>query len=259
MGKGRVEPGRGRRPSLVKQQRAKSLRPFYITLAVVAVLGVALITRSATRAKAGPRATDVNVTAAQAEGYQLGNPKAPVQILQFADFECPACGQFATVTEPDVRKRIVGAGTASYTFFDFPLPQHKNSMAASNAAACAADQGKFWEMHDRLFLGQPEWASEAVSNPRKVFSRYATEIGLNVDAWEACYDERRHESRILANKAEGERRHVQSTPTFVIGRKQIPGSLTYDQIKAYVDSAAVEFATAAAARTDSARGRSAQH
>jgi protein-disulfide isomerase len=242
----------------VKQQRAKSMRPFYISLAVVAVLGIALITRSATRAKAGPRATEVNVTAAQAEGYLLGNPKAPVQILEFADFECPACGQFATVTEPDVRKRIVDAGTASYRFFDFPLPQHKNSMAASNAAACAADQGKFWEMHDRLFFGQPEWESSAVSNPKKVFSRYAKEIGLNVDTWGACYDEQRHQTRILANRAEGERRHVQSTPTFVIGRKQLPGSLTYDQIKAYVDSAAVEFATAAAARADSSRGRSTQ-
>jgi protein-disulfide isomerase len=235
------------------------MRPFYIALAVVAVLGAALITRSATRAKAGPRATEVNVTAAQAEGYLLGNPKAPVQILEFADFECPACGQFATITEPDVRKRIVEAGLASYTFFDFPLPQHKNSMAASNAAACAADQGKFWEMHDRLFLGQPDWESEAVRNPKKVFSRYAKELGLNMDAWESCYDQQRHQTRILANRAEGERRHVQSTPSFVIGRKLIAGSLAYDQLKAYVDSAASEFATAAAARADSQQRRSAQH
>ena len=259
MGKNRLEPGRGRRPGLVKQQRAKSKRPFYIALAVLAVVGVAVIARLATGSKAGRHATEVNVTAAQAEGYLLGNPKAPVQILEFADFECPACGQFATVTEPDVRKRIIEPGTASYRFFDFPLPQHKNSMAASNAAACAADQGKFWEMHDRLFFGQPEWETNAVRNPKKVFTRYAKELGLNVDTWTSCYDEQRHQNRILANRAEGERRNVQSTPTFVIGRKQVPGSLAYDQLKAYVDSAAVEFATAAAARADSAQDRSTKH
>jgi protein-disulfide isomerase len=211
-----------------------------------------LIVRAAGRSGASARAVDVQATPAQAEGYLLGNPNAPVQIMEFADYECPHCGEFATITEPDVRKRIVEAGLASYRFFDFPLPGFRNSLPASNAAACADDQGKFWEMHDRLFHSQPEWSSQVTNNPKKIFLRYAKDIGLDTDAWGKCYDEQRHLPRILANRQEGIRRNVQSTPTFVIGSKMIAGAIPFDMLKAYVDSAAAQFAQQATARADSA-------
>ncbi len=99
------------------------------------------------------------------EGIYVRPADAPVQILEFADFECPACGNYSVVTEPDVRKRIIDPGLAQVTYYDFPLPQHKNTMTASEAAACANDQGKFWEMHDRLFQGQTDWNTEATSDP----------------------------------------------------------------------------------------------
>ena len=122
-----------------------------------------------------------------------------MQILEFADFECPGCGNFATVTEPDVRKRIIEAGLANFTFYDFPLPMHKNSQAAHNAAACAADQNKFWEMHDRLFGTQDQWNTQATDNPKPFFEKYASDIGLDTKAWESCFDDRKHQGRILAN------------------------------------------------------------
>ncbi|MBK5189543.1 MAG: thioredoxin domain-containing protein [Gemmatimonadaceae bacterium] len=186
---------------------------------------------------------------ARAEGYLLGNANAPVQIMEFADFECPACGNFSVITEPDVRTRIVNTGLASYRFFDFPLPMHKNSMAASNAAACAADQGKFWEMHDTLFRNQPEWNGEATDDPKKIFLGYVKSLGINTDTWEKCFDAQTHQARILGNQAEGNRRKVQSTPTFVIGTRLIPGAMTYDVFKAYVDSATKEAAAAPRADT----------
>ena len=130
------------------------------------------------------------------------------------------------------------------TFYDFPLPQHKNSPGAHNAAACAGDQGKFWEMHDRLFGMQDQWNTEATDNPKPFFEKYAQDIGLDTKAWEACYDARKHQNRIMANLAEGERRQVGSTPTFFIGNKMYPGSLPYDVMKAIVDSAAKKPAVA---------------
>jgi protein-disulfide isomerase len=150
----------------------------------------------------------------------------------------------------------VNTGLASYRFFDFPLPMHKNTMAASNAAACAADQGKFWEMHDALFRNQPEWNTEATSEPKIIFLGYVKTLGLNTDVWEKCFDEQLHQSRILANQAEGNRRRVQSTPTFVIGKRMIPGALSYDQFKAYVDSATKEAASAPVAHADSTAAKS---
>ena len=254
MGEDRVGKGR-RRANVVKQQRAQSTKQFYLALLVVAIIGGLLIWRTAGKTNSRIVATNVKATPAQAEGYLMGNPNAPVQIMEFADFECPACGQFATITEPDVRKRIVETGLASYRFFDFPLTEiHKNTLAASNAAACAADQGKFWEMHDQLYMHQPEWSTEATSNPKKFFERYAGQIGLDVGTWSKCYDDEPHLQRIMSNRAEGERRNVRQTPTFVIGTKMIPGSLSYDMIKAYVDTAAAQVAQSAVAADTGAKG-----
>ena len=102
-------------------------------------------------------------------------------------------------------------------------------------------------MHDELFRNQPEWNGEATDNPKKIFLGYVKALGMNSDTWEKCYDEQQHQSRILANQAEGNRRKVQSTPTFVIGTRMIPGSMSYDVFKAYVDSATKEAPAAAKA------------
>jgi len=222
--------------------RNASSRPknFYYILGAIAVAGASILGYTLLRKPANPVGTEVAfnpATSGPAQGYTMGNPDAPVKIIEFADFECPGCAQFATVTEPDVRKRIVEAGLANFTFYDFPLPQHRNSLSAHNAAACANDQGRFWEMHDRIFLGQDQWNTQAASNPKPFFEKYATDVGLNVQMWEACYDARRHQGRIMANMAEGERRKVGSTPTFIIGTKMYPGSIPYDMLKSIVDSA----------------------
>jgi protein-disulfide isomerase len=220
-------------------------------LALIVVAGVVTLTYLAMRPNQ-PAVTkvDPNLPPAVAKGYQLGRPDAAVHILEFADFECPACGDYAVVTEPDVRKRIVDAGLANVTYYDFPLPQHKNTWVASEAAACANDQGKFWEMHDRIFQGQTDWNTQATSNPAGVMKGYAKDLGLDVGRWQTCVDTKAHERDIAANRSEGERRNVGQTPTFVIGSRMIPGEISADQMKIYVDSArsASAAGTTAAAR-----------
>lgn len=233
--------------------RNASTRPkgFYPVLGAIAVIGVSLLGYSLLNKRDGAIGTPVTTepaTPGAAQGYTLGNANAPVKIIEFADFECPGCAQFATVTEPDVRKRIVEAGLASFTFYDLPLPQHKNSKSASLAAACASDQGKFWEMHDRIFAGQHQWNTQAADNPKPFFQKYASDVGLNASVWETCYDSNKYASRILANLAEGERRKVTSTPTFIVGDKMYPGALPYDALKAIVDSAAQAAQTAPASQ-----------
>lgn len=214
-------------------------RSFYVVLALIAVAGVAVLGYVLSR----PRTDAVTMVdpggpLPEARGYLLGSAEAPVQILEFADFECPACADFAVITEPDVRKRLVETGRASYRFFDFPLPMHRNSWNASHAAACADEQGRFWEMHDMIFRQQGQWAP--TRSPRGIFQTIARQLGLDVQQWEACYDSRKYQRQIEANKAEGERRGVQATPTFIIGNRMIAGSIPYDRLRAYVDSAAAE-------------------
>jgi protein-disulfide isomerase len=206
---------------------------------VIALVGVAAIGYVATKPNAAP--TDVKniadtTNAGAAQGYLMGKVDAPVKIQEYADFECPGCAGFATVTEPDVRARIIEPGLASITYYDFPLTQHRNTLAASNAAACADEQGKFWPMHDRLFQAQDEWNGEATDSPKPFFKRYATEVGVDVAKWESCFDARKYQKRISANLADGLRRGVGSTPSFIIGNKLYRGMGGYDEMKAIVDS-----------------------
>ncbi len=227
----------------VREARASS-RPkaFWWVLGVIAFIGVAAlayVVRKPKSRSAEVREVADTTNAGPAEGYVIGKVEAPVKILEYADFECPSCAGFATVTEPDVRTRIINAGLANLTYYDFPLTQHRNTVAASNAAACADEQGKFWQMHDRLFQAQDEWNGEATDVPKPFFRRYASEIGVpDLAKWESCYDSRKYQSRINANLADGLRRGVNSTPTFLIGNKLYPGMRSYDEMKRLVDSIA---------------------
>lgn len=237
-----------------------SKRFFFLLLGVIAVAGIALIAMQARGSGPSPRivAELPPGDAGQAQPYVYGNANAPVTISEFADFECPACAQFATLTAPDVKKRLADQGLVSLRFYDFPLEQHRNSVLASLSAACAADQNKFWEMHDRIFAGQDAWASrpgesDASANRRasRMFADYAREIGLDESAWSTCVEEQRHLGRIRANRQLGIQRQIRSTPTFIIGNQIVPGAVSYDALKRYVDQAA-------AAARDTATGASAR-
>ncbi|MBV6522375.1 MAG: hypothetical protein MNPFHGCM_02523 [Gemmatimonadaceae bacterium] len=235
-GSARATPVPAGKPPAAKPSKQNTQR-FYGSLGLVALVGAVFIAYQMNRPKAGPTTIDPNTPLPKAEGYVVGNPAAPVQVIEFADFECPACANFVTITEPDVRKRLVETGQISLRFIDFPLPIHRNTWEASNAAACANEQGKFWEMHDAIFANQDRWSGVTTTRPKPELQRLAKEVGLDEGKWEDCYDEKKYNLNIVANQKEGERRLVSQTPTFIIGSKMLPGSLSYDTFKAYVDTA----------------------
>lgn len=238
---------------MVKATPTKSRTPFYVLLLAIAAAAGGGIWYSMTGGKPEPITLAPGTPLPKAEGYLRGDPNAPVTIIEFGDFECPACGQFAAVTEPDMRTRIIDAGLANFRFFDYPLPMHLNTMSASLAASCAADQNKFWEMHDAIFAGQYDWNSQSTSNPAKFFDQYAQTIGLDVAAYKSCFSSQKNLARIEAHKAEGNKVGVGSTPTFIIGGKMYNTILTYDAIKAIVDSLRAAAPAAAPAATDTAK------
>lgn len=246
-------------PNVVRQARGgASRRGFFLALLLVAVAGVGAITWAMQRTRAAAQPIVVpesvaNPNAPRPEGYVLGRADAPVEIVEYADFECPACAQFATVTEPDVRTRLVTTGQARYRLYDFQVIQaHRNSPAASLAAACAADQGKFWEMHDRLFAGQNDWNSQVTDDPKPIFAGYAQAIGVDAARWGQCYDSRQHVDRLAAHRAEAVRAEVRATPTFIVGTRKLEGPQPFDAIRALVDSARTG-ATAAAGAAGAAK------
>src|SRR5262245_62774915 len=141
MAQKRVDAGRGRKPGVVKgsKQTSASNRAFYLIIAVLAVVGIGALTYQTTRPKATQLATpyDSTLPSVKSSGYVVGSPTAPVEVTEFGDFECPQCGRFATLTEPDVRQRLVNSGQVRFRYVDLPLEMHRNTWNASRAAACA--------------------------------------------------------------------------------------------------------------------------
>ncbi len=216
-----------------------AMKGFYVGIGAVAVIGAGALVmagRSGGVLPAGP----IDLAAIEAgrafTGYTVGNEDAPVEVIEFADFECPACRVQWVLTVPDVKQRLVATGRVKFTFRDFPLDSHLQTRAAHHAAACTGDQGLFWQMHDKLFATQNEWTGPG--NAERRFRGYAGEVGADLEAYDACMTDGRHRGRIQASIEAGLTMGVSSTPSFVIGDRLFRGGLAYDEIKAIVDSLA---------------------
>jgi protein-disulfide isomerase len=123
-----------------------------------------------------------------AEAYAtMGNPNAPVVIVQFADFQCPFCQRHHDQTEPLIYDQYIQTGLVRYVVKDFPLSTiHPQAQKASEAAECAGAQGAYWPMHDKLYDEQRQWSGNAGS--LALFKQYARSLGLDGDAFDACLD-----------------------------------------------------------------------
>ncbi len=244
----------GKRPNVVNSaKRGGPPKSFWYALGGVAIVGIAFLSWQASQSGAKATEIDPSLPPLKAEGYVMGSPSAPIEFVEYADFECPGCGQFATLTEPDIRTRLVNTGKIRFRFMDFPLPMHPNTIHAHLAAACANEQGKFWEMHDLIFQNQDRWNSEATSKPRGPLGDLAKGLQLDMPKYNACMESETYRRNIMANVAEGERRQVTQTPSFIIGSQKIPGALPFDALNKLVEDAlkALPAAPAAAPVTPS--------
>ena len=147
-----------------------------------------------------------------------GNSGASLAIIEYADFECPYCRRFEHDTFPQLRDAYINTGKVKYFYRDFPLAFHEHSMSAAQAARCAGEQGKFWEMHDSLF------EEPAALNPDDV-QRRAGAIGLDVGRLSACAGGAHPGGTIEKTMAEAARMQINGTPTFLIGTIAANGEL----------------------------------
>jgi protein-disulfide isomerase len=233
-------------------EAGRSLKPFYLLLGAIAVVGAVLIAvfggGQALPELAASSDCQNQPAGATAKGVALGPDSAKVRIDEYSDFECPWCARFAILTEPDIRQRLIPTGKVKWRYMNFPLDGHPNSPAAHLVAACALEQGKFWQMHDALYTGQSDWATER--NPMRLFFQYANRVGLNADSLRECVKSRRPWAGIQAEKCEGLRLGVGGTPTFFVNGHPLPDIPVYDDLVRIVDSI-----TAATAAAPAATGR----
>jgi protein-disulfide isomerase len=198
--------------------------------AVAALLAVAACTqRSADRPgeQRGVAATQpvpVELEAgelARVQGISVGRADAPVVIYEFADFQCPACAQFALIVTPYIKEQHVEPGRVRYVHYDFPLIQiHEHAFLASRAGRCAHEQGRFWEYHDLLYAEQRDWSPRDQDEVLPLYIDYAEGIGLDRTAFEGCLRSDRHAAEVSKNMRLGQSLGVPGTPTlFINGRR----------------------------------------
>lgn len=194
--------------------------------AIVAVIGFLVLTQ--------PPADQS--TTAEPSQHKTGAGNDGVTLVEYGDFQCPACAQYAPVLK-QVKEEY--GDRITFQFRHFPLESiHTNARAAARAAEAAGNQGKFWEMHDHLFSYQTEWQS--TNDPVSMFERYAQTVGVeDIDKFSADYRSSEVNAVINADLNVGRGLGVQSTPTFVLNDELLNPNppASFEAFKALIDEA----------------------
>ena len=205
-----------------------------IAVATIAlVIGAAFLVggKSDSTQNATKLTTEQTTNLVREDSHAKGKSDAKVTIVEFGDFQCPACA----ATHPVVESLLDEYGDQVYFVFrHYPLPMHKHAQLAANAAEAAGAQGKFFEMYDALFQNQPEW--ENSNDALKLFEGYATNIGLDIEQFKTDIEKKTFADKIQQDVTDGNIVGVQATPTFFINGEEIRGGLPYDEFKTKIDA-----------------------
>lgn len=175
-------------------------------------------------------------SAIAADDHTKGNAAAKVSVIEYGDFQCPACGAYEPIVqrlESEYGDRVI------FVFRNFPLSHaHQNAQASAEAAEAAGLQGKYWEMHDLLYQKQAEWSKEpSVSVVANYFDKYAQSLGLDVKKFDADMRSDAVKNKIQKDVASAGAAEVDHTPTFFINLTQIQNPNGYDAFKSVIDAA----------------------
>ncbi len=205
-------------------------------LAAIAALGLAVliyVQSGEESSKFPPVVTASTGITAEINGRVAGNPDAKVQVVEWGDYQCPACTQFKNQVVPVLIDEYVNTGLITFEFRDFAFLGPESTRAAE-AAACALDQDKFWDFHSTIYANHNGENQGALSDDRLI--SMAEKLGLDMDAFTTCFDDRTHEDDITASYEEGSAIGVNSTPTLVING-EIYRYAGLDDLRAKLDAA----------------------
>ena len=169
-----------------------------------------------------------------------GNAAAPLAIIEYADFECPFCRRFHRDTYPQIGDAYVKTGKVRYFYRDLPLPFHQSALPAARAARCAAEQGKFWQMHDSLFAQDDSLTVSEIH-------RRAEQLGIDATKLDACVASDRSAGVIQQSMNDAAKMRIGGTPTFLIGtiapngnvvsvKATVMGAQPFDAFKSTIDA-----------------------
>jgi len=160
-----------------------------------------------------------------------GDFNAPITLVEFSDFECPFCARHF----PTLNKILSEyKGRVRLVYKHFPLPFHPNAQKAAEASECAAEQGKFWEYHDKIFENQ----SSGLSLDK--FKQWAKDLRLNISKFNNCLDSGKYAQKVQADYQEGNQKGVDGTPATFVNGQLISGALPYEALKQIIDNLAIQ-------------------
>jgi protein-disulfide isomerase len=165
--------------------------------------------------------------------HMAGNKNAKVTIVEFGDYQCPACFYAHSIVK-EVLNAYKDNNNVNFVFRNFPLSQHQNAMIAAEAAESAAAQGKFWEMHNMLYDNQNEWAES--SKPIEFFVRYAQSLGLDIAAFKIALEKHTYLSQVQSDESDGVSLGINSTPTFFVNSEALPSTPSVEEFKKLIDA-----------------------
>jgi len=152
----------------------------------------------------------------------LGDPDAPISIIEFSDYQCQFCARFYSDTLPLLNSQYIETGKVNLISRDFPIVKiHSNAMPTALASECANEQGKFWEYHGELFETQNTWKQNKSDEIILTLKQFAKDLNLNQEQFDACLDSKKYAEEISNDLADGQKYFVTGTPTFFVGNDKI--------------------------------------
>jgi protein-disulfide isomerase len=213
-----------KRDELRDKRRKQQQRTRIVWISLIAVLAVGIaaliivprVVESNT--PIGTIATVVPDVPTQVNRNTAGNPNAPVKVTEYADYQCPACLQFEQNYYDTLIKTYVDTGKVFFTYMPFQVIGPESDSAAQ-AAYCAADQGKYWQMHDTLYANQGAENSKQFTGPR--LKAMAVAAGLDANQFNSCYDSQKYASQVSQDQTSALALGLNSTPSFTLDGKLI--------------------------------------
>lgn len=233
-----------------KQEKSSSfMLPASILVAGVLIAGSVIYSAGKKAPNSAPQPAAGNVQAAAptadlAKALEiggrdviLGDPKAPVTLIEYGDYQCPFCGRMFTGVEPQLREEYIKTGKVKMVYRNFQFLGTESTNAGASAE-CAKDQGKFWTYHDALYTAEIKDGQENSGNLNKaLFVKLAGDAGLDVPAFTSCYDSGKYTAQVEKDRNAASAIGVNSTPTNYINGQMVQGAQPYSAFKSVIDIA----------------------